>query len=83
MPVRGGYLQRFAEGLREAGYEILSNVAINQVLVSFGSSEVTRFVIEGLTTRRQALKRSSGRAGLRGDAHQHLPWATMPMSKPV
>jgi len=43
-----GYAQRFAEGLREAGYEILNDVAINQVLVSFGSSEVTRSVIERL-----------------------------------
>jgi glutamate/tyrosine decarboxylase-like PLP-dependent enzyme len=41
-----GYAQRFAEGLREAGYEILNDVAINQVLVSFGSAEVTRSVID-------------------------------------
>jgi len=41
-----GYAQRFAEGLREAGYEILNDVAINQVLASFGSAEVTRSVIE-------------------------------------
>jgi glutamate/tyrosine decarboxylase-like PLP-dependent enzyme len=43
-----GYAQRFAEGLREAGYEILNDVAINQVLVSFGSADVTRSVIERL-----------------------------------
>jgi glutamate/tyrosine decarboxylase-like PLP-dependent enzyme len=43
-----GYAQRFAEGLREAGYEILNDVVINQVLVSFGSEEVTRSVIERL-----------------------------------
>jgi glutamate/tyrosine decarboxylase-like PLP-dependent enzyme len=43
-----GYAQRFAEGLRQAGYEILNDVAINQVLVSFGSDEVTRSVIERL-----------------------------------
>lgn len=43
-----GYAQRFAEGLRAAGYEILNDVAINQVLVSFGSAEVTRSVIERL-----------------------------------
>ena len=41
-----GYAQRFAEGLREAGYEILNDVVINQVLVSFGSAEVTRSVID-------------------------------------
>jgi glutamate/tyrosine decarboxylase-like PLP-dependent enzyme len=42
------YAQRLAQGLRAAGYEILNDVAINQVLVSFGSAEVTRSVIERL-----------------------------------
>jgi aromatic-L-amino-acid decarboxylase len=37
---------RFAEGLRSAGYEILNDVVINQVLVSFGSPALTRAVIE-------------------------------------
>jgi len=37
--------QRFASGLRAAGFEILNDVVINQVLVSFGSSENTREVI--------------------------------------
>jgi glutamate/tyrosine decarboxylase-like PLP-dependent enzyme len=37
--------KRFAAGLREAGYEVLNDVAINQVLVSFGSAEATREVI--------------------------------------
>src|SRR6058998_4162160 len=39
---------RFAEGLREAGYEILNDVVINQVLVSFGDPELTRRVIAGV-----------------------------------
>jgi glutamate/tyrosine decarboxylase-like PLP-dependent enzyme len=43
-----GYAQQFAKGLREAGYEILNDVVINQVLVSFGSVETTRSVIERL-----------------------------------
>jgi glutamate/tyrosine decarboxylase-like PLP-dependent enzyme len=38
--------QLFAERLREAGYEILNEVVINQVLVSFGSAEKTREVIQ-------------------------------------
>jgi glutamate/tyrosine decarboxylase-like PLP-dependent enzyme len=38
--------QRFAHGLREAGFEVLNDVVINQVLVSFGAAEVTRKVIE-------------------------------------
>src|SRR5262249_61618566 len=37
---------RFAEGLRAAGYEILNEVALNQVLVSFGDDQTTRRVIE-------------------------------------
>jgi glutamate/tyrosine decarboxylase-like PLP-dependent enzyme len=41
-----GHAQRFAAGLRDAGYEILNDVVINQVLVSFGAPEVTRAVIE-------------------------------------
>jgi glutamate/tyrosine decarboxylase-like PLP-dependent enzyme len=38
----------FADGLRGAGYQILNDVVLNQVLVSFGSDEVTRRVIEGI-----------------------------------
>jgi glutamate/tyrosine decarboxylase-like PLP-dependent enzyme len=37
--------QRFESGLRAAGFEILNDVVVNQVLVSFGSAEVTREVI--------------------------------------
>ena len=36
---------RFAEGLRLAGYEVLNQVVLNQVLVSFGDAERTREVI--------------------------------------
>jgi glutamate/tyrosine decarboxylase-like PLP-dependent enzyme len=39
------HAQRFAEGLRSAGYEILNEVVINQVLVSFGSESETLEVI--------------------------------------
>ena len=39
---------RFAEGLKAAGYEILNEVSLNQVLVSFGSDEITRRVISGV-----------------------------------
>src|SRR5213078_166549 len=40
-----GLAEQFAERLRAAGYEILNDVEINQVLVSFGSDEKTREVI--------------------------------------
>ncbi len=36
--------QRFAEGFRKAGFEVLNDVVINQVLVSFGSAEITQRV---------------------------------------
>lgn len=39
------HAQRFAKGLQSAGFEVLNDVVINQVLVSFGGSEVTREVI--------------------------------------
>jgi glutamate/tyrosine decarboxylase-like PLP-dependent enzyme len=37
--------QRFAQRLREEGFEVLNDVVINQVLVSFGTPEVTRETI--------------------------------------
>ncbi len=40
--------RRFAAGLRAAGYEVLNDVVLNQVLVSFGSPERTRDVIARL-----------------------------------
>ena len=40
------HAQAFAEGLRARGYEILNDVVINQVLVSFGPPAVTLAVIE-------------------------------------
>ena len=39
------HARRFREGLVEAGYEVLNEVVINQVLVSFGTAERTREVI--------------------------------------
>ena len=36
---------RFAEGLRAAGHNVLNEVTLNQVLVSFGDAETTRRVI--------------------------------------
>jgi glutamate/tyrosine decarboxylase-like PLP-dependent enzyme len=40
--------RRFAEGLSNAGFEILNEVVLNQVLVSFGSPEATQNVIKAL-----------------------------------
>lgn len=35
----------FAEGLRQAGFEILNDVVINQILIVFGDDETTRMTI--------------------------------------
>lgn len=39
------HAKRFAQGLEDTGYEILNDVVLNQVLVSFGSPEKTQEVI--------------------------------------
>jgi len=39
------HAKRFAQGLQEGGFEVLNDVVLNQVLVSFGLPEVTREVI--------------------------------------
>jgi glutamate/tyrosine decarboxylase-like PLP-dependent enzyme len=41
-----GHAQAFAEGLGDLGYEVLNDVVINQVLVSFGAPAITRRVVE-------------------------------------
>ena len=40
------HARRFAAALRDEGHEVLNDVVLNQVLVSFGSPERTRRVIE-------------------------------------
>lgn len=42
------HARRLAEGLRDAGYDVLNEVRLNQVLVSFGSGEATRRITDGL-----------------------------------
>jgi aromatic-L-amino-acid decarboxylase len=38
----------FAEGLRSAGYEVLNEVTLNQVLVSFGNDEITTRIVQAI-----------------------------------
>jgi len=40
------HARRFAEELANAGYEVLNDVVLNQVLVSFGEAEVTQQVVD-------------------------------------
>ncbi|MBS1251062.1 MAG: Aspartate 1-decarboxylase [Anaerolineales bacterium] len=42
------HASRFAEGLQAGGYDVLNDVLLNQVLVSFGDAETTRRVIAGV-----------------------------------
>ncbi len=42
------HARRFAEVLGDAGHDILNDVVLNQVLVSFGEPEMTQKVIEGI-----------------------------------
>lgn len=42
------HARRFAEGLGDAGFEILNDVVLNQVLVSFGDDRTTGRVIEAI-----------------------------------
>lgn len=42
------HAERFAAGLRAAGFEVLNDVVLNQVLVSFGDPEKTRRAIAAL-----------------------------------
>jgi glutamate/tyrosine decarboxylase-like PLP-dependent enzyme len=44
------HARRFADVLGEAGFEILNDVVLNQVLVSFGDAATTRRVIAGIQT---------------------------------
>jgi glutamate/tyrosine decarboxylase-like PLP-dependent enzyme len=42
------HARRFAAGLTEAGFHVLNEVALNQVLVSFGDAAATERVIQGI-----------------------------------
>jgi len=42
------HARRFADALSAAGYEVLNDVVLNQVLVSFGPPETTREVIAAI-----------------------------------
>jgi glutamate/tyrosine decarboxylase-like PLP-dependent enzyme len=43
-----GLAEQFASGLRAAGYEVLNDVVLNQVLVSFGDNEKTDRIINAI-----------------------------------
>jgi glutamate/tyrosine decarboxylase-like PLP-dependent enzyme len=42
------HARRFAQGFQSAGYEVLNEVVLNQVLVAFGDAETTNRVISGI-----------------------------------
>ncbi len=43
-----GHAQKFSTSLRAAGYEVLNDVVLNQVLVSFGDDEKTARIIDAI-----------------------------------
>ena len=43
-----GFAARFAEGLQNEGYQVLNEVALNQVLVKFGDEQQTRRIIKNI-----------------------------------
>ena len=45
------HARRFAEGFTEAGFEVLNEVVINQVLVSFGDAEKTLRVVDQIQSQ--------------------------------
>ena len=44
------HARRFADGLRSAGYQVINEVTLNQVLVAFGDAETTHNVVTELQT---------------------------------
>ena len=65
------HARRFAGGLRRGGYEVLNDVVLNQVLVSFGAPDVTRGRDRRHSARRHLLVRRHRWQGS-GDADQRL-----------
>jgi glutamate/tyrosine decarboxylase-like PLP-dependent enzyme len=67
---------RFATGLREAGFEILNDVVLNQVLVAFGDDETTGRVLEGVQSGGVCWCGGTTWQGRRGMRISVSSWAT-------
>src|SRR5437763_5683084 len=66
------YAAHFAEGLQAAGYTILNEVVLNQVLVMFGDAERTRRVITGIQQDGTCWCGGTIWAGASGHANQRV-----------
>ena len=64
--------RRFADGPAAAGFEILNDVVLNQVLVSFGTPHRRRRGDRRVQAGRHLLVRPDGMAGPHRHAHQRL-----------
>ena len=62
--------RRFADGLRAAGYAVLNDVVLNQVVVDFGDPDADRAVIAAVQQDGHLLVRADRLAGPPGDADQ-------------
>src|SRR5574341_188791 len=70
------FAARFAEGLREAGFEVINEVVINQVVVAFGDDETTGRVIAAIQAEGTLW---AGRTGWQGRTAMRISvssWAT-------
>jgi glutamate/tyrosine decarboxylase-like PLP-dependent enzyme len=67
---------RFADGLREAGYSILNEVVLNQVLVSFGSDDKTRRVLAAVQDEGTCWCSTASRQGQAAMRISVSSWAT-------
>ena len=74
------HARRFAEGSQAAGYAVLNDVVLNQVLVSFGDAQTDAARDRGDPGRRHLLVRRHGLAGADGHAHQRLAPGRPPMT---
>jgi len=73
-----GHARHFAEGLQAAGYSILNDVVLNQVLVTFGDAPTTERVIEQIQADGTAW---CGRTQWQGHTAMRISvscWATEP-----
>jgi glutamate/tyrosine decarboxylase-like PLP-dependent enzyme len=70
------HAERFADGLESAGYSVLNDVVINQVLVSFGDDELTERVIEAVQSDGTCFMSGTTWQGQRAMRISVSSWAT-------
>lgn len=72
------YARQFAEALKAAGYEVLNEVELNQVVVSFGTDEETQQVIDAIQHDGTLWAGGTQWRGKKGLRISVSSWATTP-----